>query len=266
MKKAFPELKQQVLELFNDDHSKHIFDTAARMQLPEKKAIPVKQGDEFKNMDITRIGMGPLQTPYGDIWLFNFNVNDEWSKYLVLVKCSRINYDTLMPLFMNKEELLLRIDSGCETGHIFLDKTCECPDQLRKTMEQVIGSGEGIIVTIPNQDGRGKGPSFKLTTLFLQRELGLNTVQSAAYLAGDEDIDVRTYYGVIGIIKYFGIDPEQTKINFATNNLDKMRVFEENNFMVQNTPVEIEPTKHTVEHLKAKKDYLNCEYGINESP
>ena len=259
MKKKFPELKQQVLELHQDAHAHHIFSMAARMQLPDRKVIVFKQGNESKDLEVTRIAMGPLQTPYGEMWLFKFEIDDEWSNYSVLVKCPKIDDETLLPVFVNKNELLLRVDSGCETGHIFLDNTCECPDQLRQSMVQVMTHGEGVIITIPKQDGRGKGSAFKLTTLFLQKELGLNTVQSAAYLAGDEDIDVRTYYGVISILTYFGIESGDTTINFATNNPDKLRVFVENNFEVHNTPVHIEPTEQTSHHLEAKKNYLKHE-------
>lgn len=263
MKKAFPEVKQQVLELFNDKHSKEIFDVAERMQRPQTETIPVNDGDQVKDLQVTRMGLGPLDTPKGDIWLFNFHVSDEWQKYSVLVKCSKVNYDTLKPIFLNKEELLIRIDSGCETGQMFLDNTCECREQLHQTMDQIIDHGEGIIVNIPAQDGRGKGLPFKLATLFLQKELKLHTVQSAAFLAGEDDIDVRTYLGVMGIVKYFGIDPAQTKINLATNNPDKMRVFGDNGFDVVNTPVEITPTEHTIEHLAAKKHFLKHQLNGN---
>lgn len=122
-----------------------------------------------------------------------------------------------------------------------------------QTIEQV---GEGIIVNIPRQDGRGMGVSFKLATLWLQEHLRVNTIQSAGLLAPDGTIDIRTYAGVIGVLKFFGI-PESCVINLATNNPDKITIFNENGYQVDNLPIVIEPTEHTAHHLEAKEVHLN---------
>jgi GTP cyclohydrolase II len=145
-----------------------------------------------------------------------------------------------------------------------MDNTCECREQLHETMQNIIDNEEGMIVHIPHQDGRGKGIPFKLATLFLQKELGLNTVESAAYLANKDKIDVRTYAGVVGVLKFFNIDPEITKINLATNNPDKLKVFEENGYTIDNTPLQIKPNDNTRHHLDAKKKYLEHNLGIGD--
>ena len=67
---------------------------------------------------------------------------------------------------------------------------------------------------------------------------------------------MRTYGGVIGILKFFGI-PTTMKINLATNNVNKARVFDENGYSVEGyTPVVIPPTEHTSHHLYAKQEHL----------
>jgi len=122
-----------------------------------------------------------------------------------------------------------------------------------KTIEQV---GEGMIINIPRQDGRGMGLTFKLATLWIQDVLKVNTVESATLLAPGGVIDVRTYSGVICILKFFDI-PENRKINLATNNPEKAKVFAENGYtVVDYTPIVIEPNEHTELHLKAKQEYL----------
>jgi GTP cyclohydrolase II len=69
-------------------------------------------------------------------------------------------------------------------------------------------------------------------------------------------IDVRTYSGVIGILKYFKV-PATMHINLATNNPKKAGIFGENGYVVGDfTPVVIEPTEHTGLHLEAKQTHL----------
>ncbi len=111
-------------------------------------------------------------------------------------------------------------------------------------------------MNIPHQDGRGMGISFKLATLWLQDTLGVDTVESASILAPGGVIDVRTYAGVVGILRFFGI-PESSIINLASNNPKKAKVFEENGYKIGDfVPIVIEPTEHTQKHLKAKQDKL----------
>lgn len=150
----------------------------------------------------------------------------------------------------------MRIDSGCETGQVFGDRTCECREQLTLAMKTVAERTEGLIVNIPHQDGRGLGLPFKLATLRLQALLQMNTVESANAIAPNGVIDVRTYGGVIGILKYFTI-PETTKVNLASNNPHKSGIFAENGYKVEDyTPMVIPPTDLTRDHLLAKQDHL----------
>ena len=59
-----------------------------------------------------------------------------------------------------------------------------------------------MIINVPAQDGRGMGISFKLATLWLQDTLGVDTVESASMIAPGGVIDIRTYSGIIGILKF----------------------------------------------------------------
>lgn len=159
-------------------------------------------------------------------------------------------------MFKNKDQLVLRIDSGCETGQVFGDLTCECNDQLYLALETLEEVGEGMLINIPCQDGRGMGLTFKLATLWIQDMLGVNTVEAASLLVPGGVIDVRTYSGVICILKFFGISTT-CWINLATNNPKKADVFAENGYMMADyIPVVIEPNEYTKAHLQAKQDHL----------
>jgi 3,4-dihydroxy 2-butanone 4-phosphate synthase / GTP cyclohydrolase II len=256
-KHAFPAVRKQVTETFNDEQSRQRFTMAERLMIPTSQIMPVIEDGVMMDLDVSKNGAGPLKTPFGNIWMFNFRVSDSWQRYTALVKCQDIAPDTLLPVFRNPDHMMVRIDSGCETGQLFLDQTCECREQLHETMKNVIGHGEGVIIHIPAQDGRGRGTPFKLSTLYLQESMGLNTIQSAACMAGEDGIDTRTYSGVIGIAKFLGLLPGQTRINLATNNPDKIAAFQENGYVVDNTSIIIPATEFTQDHLAAKKQFLN---------
>ena len=81
-------------------------------------------------------------------------------------------------------------------------------------------------------------------------------MESANAIAPNGIIDVRTYSGVIGILKYFDI-PTTTKINLATNNPRKAGLFSENGYVVADyTPVVIPATELTESHLRSKQEHL----------
>lgn len=230
-------------------------ETVERSMQPEKRLIPVLEDGERHYLSIERRGIGPLITPLGTFWEFSFTINDRWQRYSVIVK-GEIDYQTLTPVFKDSTRLVLRTDSGCETGQLFQDQTCDCKEQLHLAMQTIEQAGEGMIVNIPHQDGRGMGLTFKLATLWLQQQLGVDTVESAGLLAPDGIIDVRTYSGVVAVLKFFGI-PESCVVNLETNNPHKVRVFVDNGYSVDTIPIVIKPTEHTAHHLAAKQAHLD---------
>lgn len=215
------------------------------------KIVILEKGTE-KTLTVTRCGLGPIKTREGNFLLFNFILDDIWRNYDVLLKCAELN--NFNPIF-KKENLFLRIDSGCKTGHIFGDLTCDCAEQLKIAMSELEKREEGIIIHIPNQDGRGTSIPHKLATLSLQKNLGLNTVESAKLINKNGEIDKRTYSGVIAILEFFGLN--EKVIDIGTNNPDKIAIFKENGYKLnERIPIKISPTQETFKHFKAKQDFL----------
>jgi len=186
-----------------------------RSMEPFSKRISVIENGATRYYAVERRGIGMLKTEHGKFWQYSFAIDDQWEKYSVIVK-AELNKDLLIPVFKH-DQLVLRIDSGCETGQVFGDLTCECHEQLHLALKTLSEFGEGMIINIPRQDGRGMGLTFKLATLWLQDTLKVNTVESASLLAPGGVIDIRTYSGVICILKFFGITTT-CAINLATNN------------------------------------------------
>lgn len=160
-KHAFPAIKMQVTETFNDERSRQKLTMAERLIIPSSRNVLVTENRTEIDLGVSRNGAGPLKTPFGDIWMFNFLVSDNWQKYTALIKCQDIAPDTLQPIFKNPNHMMVRIDSGCETGQVFLDQTCECREQLHETMKNIISHGEGVIIHIPTQDVRNQKCAFK---------------------------------------------------------------------------------------------------------
>lgn len=222
---------------------------------PFSSLIKVLQDDELNLVTVTRKGLGVIKNDIGEFWQYQFQLDDQWNNYNVIIK-AEIDEETLHPIFKDKKNLIVRTDSGCATGQLFGDLTCDCSEQLFLAMETINRKGEGIIINIPNQDGRGMGLPFKLATLWLQNKYGLNTIESASLIASNGVIDKRTYLGVVAILKFFGIEND-TKINLATNNPDKANIFIQNKYEINAfEKMLIEPNEHTEHHLKAKKEEL----------
>lgn len=204
---------------------------------------------------VVRKGLGILNTPHGKLFQHVFKIDDEWGNYEAIVK-SQVGPDMLTPLFNGSGALFVRPDSGCVSGQVYCDCTCECRDQLHAAIAMMSEHSDGIIVRIPAQDGRGMGGAFKLATLTLQDWFGLNTVQAANLLSDGRSIDRRTYAGVVCVLKFFGV-PTTRAIALATNNPEKRRVFSENQYAIEREiRVEIPPTPLTARHLDAKRDHL----------
>lgn len=190
--------------------------------------------------------------------LYHIQVNDEWCNYYVLY---------VGPLDKNKmpdlkslpphKDIIVRIDSGCLTGMVFNDRTCDCHEQLLMTIDDAIKNGVGFIIHIPSQDGRGMGIDFKLKTLDEQHYNNLNTVESAKTVSKLEQIDRRTYHGAVGCLKVLGVETTMP-LNIATNNPDKINAFKVAGFTKINTSrvFATHISSNVKKHLSAKQEFL----------
>jgi 3,4-dihydroxy 2-butanone 4-phosphate synthase/GTP cyclohydrolase II len=242
------------------DFYKKNLDLALRSMKSETKKIQVNSNGVDTVFAVTRKGIGLIESGRSrTLWQYDFTINDEWSKYSV-ISSAELNEQTLKPIFDPSNEIIIRTDSGCETGQVFHDTTCDCKDQLHDAIKVISQKDrQGMIIHIPRQDGRGMGLPFKLATLVLQQRLGLNTIESAALISDNGLIDKRSYSGVIAILKFLGVTKDMN-INFYSNNPHKREVFTANDFVIsKKTNTKIAPNKHTKRHLEAKRDHLGHE-------
>ena len=189
--------------------------------------------------------------------LFHIQVNDEWRDYYVLY-IGLLDQNKMPNLAENNDkEIIVRIDSGCLTGMVFGDRTCDCHEQLSIAIDSAIENGIGFIIHIPSQDGRGMGIDFKLKTLDEQYYNHLNTVESAKKVSHLENIDRRTYHGAVGCLKFLGVKLNM-RLNIATNNPERIEAFKLAGFTNLNTSRVFATyiSDEVKKHLAAKQQFL----------
>ena len=219
---------------------------------PVKKEVHVVENGKAKKLEVRRIAVGPIITRYGNFMVYEFKINDRWKDYEVLVNARAFDKE-FMPLFERGRELLIKTDSGCRTGEIYLDRTCTCRQQLHSAMEAIGKRGNGLIITIPNQEGRGHGYAKKYATLVLQKELGYDTYEASK--AVNKKVDVRDYYGAVAILKFFGVG-QAHRLEVIANNTSKLKEVLENGYRARLTKQDIRADRYTIKHLRAKRDKL----------
>lgn len=229
-----------------------LLERAKRATTALTREVDVIENESPTSYAVSRLGMGPVENDYGSFWQLQFAVDDYWRHYHVIAAA---DVDGELNLrFNTRESVMLRIDSGCLTGQVFDDRSCECRAQLFVAMTEIQRSG-GLIIHIPDQDGRGMGTGFKLSTLLLQQEGNLDTHDAAKVLASNGNIDRRTYSGAIAVLKFLGISPG-SRLRFMTNNPDKIRALNDNGYIVERVPVTVPATTYTARHLLAKKQKM----------
>jgi len=191
------------------------------------KDISIKDGANNKTIRVVLKSRGKIRNLYGVFWLFLFEINDEWKEYYALVN-AKLDSE-LTPNFTSKE-IVLRIDSACITGNLFLDNSCDCKSQLETSMKIVSESKEGLIIYIPKQDGRGYGLESKLPTLNLIYEMQYDTIGAFKKVLDCNNTDQRNFLGAIAILKFFNISTD-TNFTLLTRSINKTKILHENNFL-----------------------------------
>lgn len=171
---------------------------------------------------------GPIITKFGRFMLVPAQVvGGRWG----------IHYFIFSPDFnavIRHKELFIRLDSGCISGQIFGDITCDCREQFEIALQKCAEKVAGIVVHIPGHDGRG-WTQFKPANQFLMDKCEVDTVRAARLFYGDErDIDQRTYIEAIIILRALGFN-ERHMFNMATNNPRKIGAFIALGMNVKNT-------------------------------
>lgn len=161
---------------------------------------------------------GPIITEQGEFTLLPASVvGGKWGWHYILL------YPDLETVIREKE-IFIRLDSGCLSGQMFGDITCDCREQFDIALKSCRVNKSGIIISIPRHDGRGWN-GFKMANQQLMNDCGLDTVAAARLFYQDEAaIDQRTYTEAVLILRALGFG-EYHFFNLATNNPRKIGAF-----------------------------------------
>ena len=176
-----------------------------------------------------------LPTPFGEFTAVAFANDIDDYEHLALVK-GKID---------PKNEILVRVHSGCLTGDVFGSHRCDCGEQLKKAMAIVNEEGLGVILYL-QQEGRGIGLANKLKAYALQ-DKGLDTVEANEELGFGADL--RDYGVGAQILAALGVK----KMRLITNNPQKIVGLEGYGLQVTGrVPLECEPRPENREYLLTK--------------
>ncbi len=193
-----------------------------------------------------------VENRFGSYMLYHVEVNDEWGEYFILTQQQGFNRESLKTEFADKQELLIRLDSGCTCGMTFLDNSCDCSQQLHQAMQMITKKGEGMIVHIPSQDGRGMGFDGKAGTEILKHE-GFDTTAAAVHYYGSTRVDKRTFSGAYAAMHAVMDMPKDLTFDVMTNSEHKLKVIEANGHEIVTTPIVVDYHPDTHKHFKSKE-------------
>ncbi|MCH1882262.1 3,4-dihydroxy-2-butanone-4-phosphate synthase [Agrococcus sp. ARC_14] len=145
---------------------------------------------------------------------------------------------------------LVRVHSECLTGEALHSLKCECGPQLDAAMQQIQEAGNGMVVYLRGQEGRGIGLINKLRAYRLQED-GLDTLD--ANLALGLPADAREYGAAAAIIRLQGVE----SIRLLSNNPLKRDALEQHGVAVEElVPLLVGVGAFNEHYLEAKRDRM----------
>jgi len=204
---------------------------------------------------------------------YQFEGNDIYSYGLVLGNDPWKYYELFTPRpieEIDKQDVLVRIDSGCDIGQIFDDRGCDCREQLHTALTEIQQIGSGAVIHIPSQDGRGFGAATKMETEGLKRGIQVatnrgaleahDTITAAKILLGD-NFDIRTYSGAGRILGMLGVE----SVLLQTDNRLKAESLAIGGIKVTRKQTKTTAARGAGRHVEAKHNHTDIYYGHDEA-
>ncbi|MQB07972.1 bifunctional 3,4-dihydroxy-2-butanone-4-phosphate synthase/GTP cyclohydrolase II [Agrobacterium tumefaciens] len=159
-----------------------------------------------------------------------------------------------------REDVPVRVHSECLTGEAFRSLRCDCGEQLEMAMRAVRHAGEGCVIYLRGQEGRGIGLGNKIAAYGLQ-DKGMDTLDANSALG--LPLDTRQYDAAADILSDLGI----VSVKLLTNNpakLDALRATGVSVTSRQSLIVATSPSN--ISYLRAKRDRFGHLLGKEEVP
>ncbi len=188
---------------------------------------------------VSRLASPVLPTAHGEFRAHAYRADLTGEEHLALV----------LGEVAGDEPVLVRMHSQCLTGDVFGSARCDCGRQLDEALARIAAEGRGVLLYLL-QEGRGIGLANKLKAYELQ-EQGHDTVEANVKLGFAAD--QRDYWVGAQILRDLGA----RSVRLLTNNPRKSELLAAYGVeVVDRLPLEVPPTEHTRDYLKAKREKL----------
>jgi 3,4-dihydroxy 2-butanone 4-phosphate synthase/GTP cyclohydrolase II len=157
--------------------------------------------------------------------------------------------------------VLVRVHSECLTGDVLGSLRCDCGSQLAAAMERVAAEGEGVVLYMRQQEGRGIGLANKMKAYHLQQTQGLDTVDANKALGLPADI--RDYGVGAQILRDLGV----REMRLLTNNPSKYHAMRGYGLQItERVPLQVAADEHNQGYLATKRDKLGHDLELPGIP
>ena len=191
---------------------------------------------------IREVARETLETEFGDFTTIVFEDDVGCKEHLALLYGDPARSDL-------SDGPLVRIHSECLTGDVFGSRRCDCGEQLKSAMQQIVQAGAGVVLYL-RQEGRGIGLTNKLKAYALQ-DMGHDTVEANHQLGFEAD--QRDFYVAGNMLKALGI----STVQLLTNNPRKLTALELSGIKVsQRLPIIAQADEFSSDYLETKRTKL----------
>ena len=157
--------------------------------------------------------------------------------------------------------IMVRVHSECLTGDVLGSLRCDCGEQLGTALERVAAQGEGCVLYMRSQEGRGIGLANKMKAYHLQQTQGLDTVEANTALG--LPVDVRDYGVGAQILRDLGI----RSLRLLTNNPAKYHAMRGYGLQIaERLPLQTKAGEHNEGYLRTKRDKLGHHLDADVPP
>jgi len=157
--------------------------------------------------------------------------------------------------------VLVRVHSECLTGDVLGSLRCDCGGQLQAALRRISDEGEGVVLYMRQQEGRGIGLANKMKAYHLQQTQGLDTVEANKALG--LPVDVRDYGVGAQILRDLGV----RRMRLLTNNPSKYHALSGYGLQItERVPLQMPSDRHNEGYLRAKRDKLGHELELPPPP